>query len=88
MKSDEDRDRCFPQLPLALKPRARLELEMVVLDEDPLDAQQFLVEQGIEAGEQIDPLVICKEWLKRIREAEQGKLRIRYDDKGPSMDLT
>ena len=88
MNSDEDRLRRFGRLPLALTPRARLELEMVVLDEDSLDAQEFLAEQGIEAGEAADPLAICKEWLKRIREAEQGRLRIRYDDKGPTMDLT
>jgi hypothetical protein len=88
MKSDEDRDGRFPQLPLALEPEDRLELEMLVFDEDPLDAQEFLAEQGIEAGEDADPLIVCKEWLKRIREAEQGRLRIRYDDKGPTMDLT
>ncbi|HUW94990.1 MAG TPA: hypothetical protein VMW58_04325, partial [Anaerolineae bacterium] len=67
MKSDEGGDRRFPQLPLALKPRARLELEMVVLDEDPLDAQEFLVAQGIDAGEGADPLAHCKQWLKWIR---------------------
>jgi hypothetical protein len=88
MKSDEEGDLRCGRLPLALKPRARLELEMVVLDEDPLDAQEFLAEQGIEAGEVADPVAVCKEWLKRIREAEQGKLRIRYDDKGPTMDLS
>jgi hypothetical protein len=88
MNSDEDRRRRFGRLPLALKPRARLELEMLVLDGDRLDAQEFLAERGVEAGDEADPLVVCKEWLKRIREAEQGRLRIRYDDKGPTMDLT
>ncbi len=58
MNSDEDRRRRFGRLPLALTPRARLELEMVVLDEDSLDAQEFLAEQGIEAGEAADPLAI------------------------------
>jgi hypothetical protein len=88
MKSDEHSDQPFPRLPLALKPRARLQLEMLVLDGDRLDAQEFLADQGIEEGDEADPRVICKEWLKRIREAEQGRLRIRYDDKGPMLDLS
>ena len=88
MKSDEHSDQHFPRLPLALKPRARLELEMLVLDGDRLGAQEFLADQGIEAGAESNPLAVCKEWLKRIREAEQGRLRIRYDEKGPTMDLT
>jgi hypothetical protein len=61
---------------------------MVVLDEDPGDARDFLVGEGIDVGEDSDPLAVCEEWLKRLREAEQGKLSIRYDDKGPTMDLS
>ncbi|NIN69188.1 MAG: hypothetical protein GTO63_31805 [Anaerolineae bacterium] len=78
----------LPELPVALKPQDRLELEMVVLDEDPLDARVFLQRLGIETGKGDDPLALCKRWLKRIRGGERGKLRVRYDDKGPTMDLS
>lgn len=88
MNGDQDGDQRSPQLPLALQPAARLELEMVVLDEDPRDAREFLAKHGIEADQDCNPVVLCKEWLKRIREAERGKLRIRYDDKGPTMGLS
>jgi len=87
-KRDVDRDQRITRLPLALQSRARLELEMVVLDEDPLDAQEFLVAQGIDAGEGADPLAHCKQWLKWIREAGQRKLRVGYDDKGLTMDVS
>jgi len=88
MNNEQGRDPRFPRLPLAFTPRARLELEMVVLDEDTADARDFLAAQGIEVDEESDPLAVCKEWLKRLREAEQGKLSIRYNDKGPTMDLS
>ena len=61
---------------------------MVVLDEDALDAREFLQALGIETGERDDALALCKRWLKRIQGGERGKLRIRYDDKGPTMDLS
>jgi hypothetical protein len=73
---------------VALKPQDRQELEMLVLDEDPLDAQEFLQRLGIEIGQGDDPLAICKQWLKRIKRGEQGRLQIRWDDKGPTMDLS
>lgn len=43
---------------------------------------------GIEIGDADDPLALCKRWLKRIQGGERGKLRIKYDDKGPTMDLS
>lgn len=55
----------LPELPAALPPRDRLELEMVVLDEDPFDAREFLERLGIETGEGDDALALCKKWLKR-----------------------
>ena len=61
---------------------------MVVLDEDALDAREFLQRLGIETGERDDALALCKRWLKRIQGGERGKLRIRYDDKRPTMDLS
>ena len=86
--TDKDRQPGLPNLPVALKPRDRLELEMVVLDEDPQDAREFLDEHGVEIGEGDDPLAVCTKWLRRIEAAERGRLKIRYTDKGPTLDLT
>jgi len=88
MTEEEHTEPGLPELPAALPPRGRLELEMIVLDEDPLDAQQFLERLGIETGDGDDALALCKKWLKRIKGGERGKLRIRYDNKGPTMDLS
>lgn len=76
----------LPELPAALPPRDRL--EMVVLDEDPFDAREFLERLGIETDEGDDALALCKKWLKSIKGGERGKLRIRHDDQGPTMDLS
>ena len=74
-------------LPKALKPEDRQILEMLVVDEDPAEAQTFLIEHGITIAEQDDPLRICKGWFREIRRGEQGKLQIRFSDKGPTMDI-
>lgn len=74
-------------LPKALKPEDRQVLEMLVIDEDPTEAQTFLTEHGITITEQDDPLRICKGWFREIRRGEQGKLQIRFTDKGPTMDI-
>jgi hypothetical protein len=74
--------------PVALKTQDRQELEMLVLDQDPLDAREFLQRLGIEIGQADDPLAMCKKWLKKIKRGEQGRLQIRWDDKGPTMDLS
>ena len=86
MTSDEDRDNRFPQLPLALHPEDRLELEIAVLDQDSADARELLSRHGMEGGEGSDPLALCTEWLKRLREMEQQQHQIRYDQKGPTLD--
>jgi hypothetical protein len=86
MKSDQDGDNRFPQLPLALDPEDRLELEMAVLDQDSADARELLSRHGIGGGEGSDPLALCTEWLKRLRETEQQKHHISYDKKGPTLD--
>jgi hypothetical protein len=88
MAEEKPKEPALPDLPVALRPQDRLELEMVVLDKDPLDAREFLHRLGIEIGDADDPLALCKRWLKRIHGGERGKLRIRYDDKGPTMDLS
>ena len=74
-------------LPKALKPEYRQILEMLVVDEDLKEAQTFLTEHGITLAEQDSPLRICKGWLREIRRGEQGKLQIRFTDKGPTMDI-
>lgn len=74
-------------LPKALKPEDRQVLEMLVVDEDPAEAQTFLTGHGITIAKQDDPLRICKGWFRDIRRGEQGKLQIRFTDKGPTMDL-
>lgn len=75
-------------LPKALKPQDRQVLEMLVIDEDPTDAQAFLTEHGVTITEEDDPLRICKSWFREIRRGEQGKLQIRFTDKGPTMDVS
>ena len=77
----------FSNLPKALKPLDRLVLEMLVVDEDPVEAQTFLIEHGITIAEKDDPLGICKGWFREIRRGERGKLQIRFTDKGPTMDI-
>ena len=74
-------------LPKALKPEDRQILEMLVVDEDPIEAQTFLTGHGITIAEKDDPLRICKGWHREIRRGEQGKLQIRFTDKGPTMDI-
>ena len=86
MTSDEDGDDRFSHLSLALDPEDRLELEMAVLDQDSADARELLSRHGMEGGEGSDPLALCTEWLKRLREMEQQQHHIRYDKKGPTLD--
>ena len=74
-------------LPKALKPLDRQVLEMLVVDDDQAGAQEFLIEHGIGLTEGNNPLKICKSWVREIRRGEQGKLQIRFTDKGPTMDI-
>jgi hypothetical protein len=88
MVSDENKVRRFEQLPLVLEAGARLELEMIVLDQDATEAAEFLARQGIEREQGAGPLAICTEWLKRLQQVERKKHHVRYDDKGPRLDLS
>ena len=74
-------------LPKALEPLDRQVLEMLVVDDDQAGAQKFLTEHGITIAKQDDPLRICKGWFRKIRRGEQGKLQIRFTDKGPTMNI-
>jgi len=87
MDSDEARAGRFPRLPLTIRPEHRLELEMIVLDQDSVEAGEFLTGLGIEVGKGADPLGVCAEWLKRLLQVEHKKHNVRYDDKGPTIDL-
>jgi hypothetical protein len=61
---------------------------MIVLDQDAAEAAEFLARQGIEREQGVDPLAICAEWLKRLQQVERKKHRVRYDDKGPKLELS
>ena len=79
-------DDASDRLPVALQPEDRLELEMIVLDQDTSEAAEFLAGQGIDVGQTADPLQVCTEWLKRLQQAEQKGHDIRFDEKGPTME--
>jgi hypothetical protein len=86
--TEQNNEQDLPGMPVPLKLQDRQELEMIVLDRDPLDAQEFLERLGIEFGEGDDALATCRKWLRRIKRGEQGRLQIRWDDKRPTMDLS
>jgi hypothetical protein len=88
MMTEQNKRAGLPNLPAPLKPQDRLELEMLVLDEDAADAQGFLARFGAEILERDEALAICRKWLKKIRAGERGKLQIRYTDKGPTLDMS
>lgn len=69
-----------------LQPKERIALEMIVLDSDKNGAVDFLSGYGLKIKDS-EAIVYCKKWLKNIERGEQGKLNIRFSDKGPRMDL-
>jgi hypothetical protein len=88
MNSDEGSVDAFPHLPLTIESKARLELEMIVLDQDAEEAGEFLSRHGIGVREDTGSLQTCAEWLKRLELTEHKKHHIRYDEKGPMIDLS
>ena len=71
-----------------LKPFDRQVLDMLVVDKDQMGAKEFLAEHGIVIDEGEDPLRVCSTWTREIKKGEQGKLQIRFSDKGPTMDIS
>jgi len=69
-----------------LKPKERIALEMIVLDLDKNGAVDFLSGYGSKIKDS-EAIVYCKKWLKNVERGDQGKLNIRFTDKGPRMDL-
>ena len=64
----------------------RLELGIIVLDRDKDSAFNFLRKQDISINE-MEPLRYCTEWLKKIKRAEEEKLKIRFSDRGPRINF-
>jgi len=64
----------------------RLELERIVLDKDAGSALNFIKQHNITANE-AEPLKYCSQWLKKVKKAEEEKLKIRFSDKGPSINI-
>jgi len=69
-----------------LQPKERITLEMIVLDSDKDGTADFLSGYGLKIKDS-EAIVYCKKWLKNIERGEQGRLNIRFSDKGPGMDL-
>ncbi len=67
-----------------LSPNDRLELEMIVLDKDTISALNFIKKHRISVNE-TESLEYCTEWLRKIKKAEEEKLKIKFSGKGPSI---
>ena len=64
----------------------RLELERIVLDKDTGSALNFIKKYNISANE-TESLKYCTEWLIKRKKAEEEKLKIRFSDKGPRINI-
>lgn len=69
-----------------LRPKERIALAMIVLDSDKNGAVDFLSGYRLKIKDS-EAFIYCKKWLRNIERGEQGKLNIRFTDKGPRMDL-
>ena len=64
----------------------RLELEIIVLDKDKKSALNFIRKYNFILNE-AESLEHCTEWLKKIKKGEQEKLKIKFTDKGPRINI-
>ena len=64
----------------------RLELEIIVLDKDKKSALNFMIKHNISLNE-IESLKYCIEWLKKIKKGDNEKLKIKFSDKGPRINI-
>ena len=64
----------------------RLELEIIVLDKDKKAALNFTRKHNIFLSE-TESLSYCIEWLKKIKKGEEAKLKIKFSDKGPRINI-
>lgn len=64
----------------------KLELEIIVLDKDKKAALNFMRKYNFILNE-AESLEYCTEWLKKIKKGEQEKLKIKFTDKGPRINI-
>ena len=76
-------DQCFKN---SLNEKERMELGIIVLDRDKRSASEFIKKFGLSLNE-VESLKYCSQWLKTIKKAEEGKLKIKLSDKGPSINF-
>jgi hypothetical protein len=69
-----------------LNTKERLELEIIVLDKDKRSALNFMRKYNVILNE-AESLKYCTEWLKKIKKGEEGKLKIKFTDKGPRINI-
>lgn len=69
-----------------LNTKERLELEIIVLDKDKRSALNFMRKYNFILNE-AESLEYCTEWLKKIKKGEQEKLKIKFTDKGPRINI-
>jgi len=69
-----------------IKANERLELEAIIIDKDKKSALNFIKKYGFDLDES-QSLEYCTEWLKRIRKGEQEKLKIKFTNKGPRINI-
>lgn len=69
-----------------LNANERLELEIIVLDKDKDAAFNFTRKHNISLNE-TESLKYCIDWLKKIKRGEEEKLKIRFSDKGPKINI-
>lgn len=69
-----------------LNANERLELEIIVLDKDKNSALNFMRKYNFILNE-ADSLENCAEWLKKIKKGEEGKLKIKFTEKGPKINI-
>jgi len=61
----------LPSLPASLRPEDRLVLEMLVVDEDDVEAQSMLSQYEVETPEGVSPLSTCQQWLRSLKNTER-----------------
>jgi len=69
-----------------LNTKERLELEIIVLDKDKKSSLTFIRKYGFILNE-AESLEYCAEWLKKIKKGEQEKMKIKFTDKGPKINI-
>ena len=69
-----------------LNANERLELEIIVLDRNKKAALNFTRKHNIFLSE-TESLDYCIEWLKKIKKGEEEKLKIKFTDKGPKINI-